>query len=82
MASPKSSNPLRRLGAFFLGNIFALEPDLHSAILADGFIDEYPQRSAVSLLIESLPSASTWQQFVKQDEFETDDSRSFGPHHR
>jgi len=55
---------------------------LHSAILADGFIDVYPQGSAVTLVIESLPSASTWKQFVQLDEQVTDDSRSYGPHHR
>jgi hypothetical protein len=55
---------------------------LHGAILADGFIDVYPYRSAVTQVIESLPSASTWTQFVQLDEQVTDDSRSYGPHHR
>lgn len=55
---------------------------LHGAILADGFIDVSPQGSAVTLVIESLPCASTWKQFVQLDELVTDDSRSYGPHHR
>ena len=55
---------------------------LHGAILSDGFIEVYPQGSAVTLVIESLPSASTWKQFVQVDELATDDSRSYGPHHR
>lgn len=55
---------------------------LHGAILADGFIDVSPQGSAVTLVIESLPSAEIWKQFVQLDEQVTDDSRSHGPHHR
>jgi hypothetical protein len=55
---------------------------LHGAILADGFIDVFPQGSAVTLVIESLPSASAWKQFVQLEELATDDNRSYGPHHR
>lgn len=55
---------------------------LHVAILADGFIDVYPHRSGVTQVIQSLPSASIWKQFVQLDEQVTDDSRSYGPHHR
>jgi len=55
---------------------------LHGAILADGFIDVYPYRTSVTHVIESLPCASTWKQFIQLDEQVTDDSRSYGPHHR
>lgn len=40
---------------------------LQGAILDGGFIDHYPDESAVMEIVGSLPSAERWKKFVKQE---------------
>lgn len=40
---------------------------LHSAILTGGFIDYIPGESAVMELVQQLPSAARWMEFIKTD---------------
>jgi hypothetical protein len=40
---------------------------LHAAILKDGFIDSYPEDSAVEQVVSALPSAERWRAFIKRE---------------